>query len=218
VGDEAAWRALVERYGGNPLALHVVGETISSVFDGEIAAFLAQEIAVFGGIRHLLDEQVARLSALEQAVLAWLAVEREPIGLRELAADLGLGVTRAQVVEVVEALRRRSLLEPGGRGVFTLQPVVLEYMTARLLAQGSREVLAGEPALLVSHALVKAQSKDYVRRSQEQLIVQPLLEQLGASAGSAAAAERRLLALLDGWRGRGMWSTCCGCYGVTFAD
>jgi WD40 repeat protein/predicted ATPase/transcriptional regulator with XRE-family HTH domain/Tfp pilus assembly protein PilF len=227
-GDEAAWRALVERYAGNPLVLRLVGETISSVFEGEIAAFLAQEVAVFGGIRHLLDEQVARLSALEQAVLAWLAVEREPIGFPELVADLlpppffhpasgcrsfplgywpmrgpvwGPGMTRAQVVEVVEALRRSSLLELGGPGSFTLQPVVLEYMTARLVAQVSREVLAGDPALLVSHALVKAQSKDYVRHSQEQLLAQPLLEELRGRGGSEEA-ERRLLVLLDGWRGR----------------
>ncbi len=79
-GDEAAWRALVQRYAGNPLALSVVGETIATVFGGDIAAFLAQEVAVFGGIRQLLDEQVERLSALEQAMLAWLAVEREPVG------------------------------------------------------------------------------------------------------------------------------------------
>jgi hypothetical protein len=95
-------------------------------------------------------------------------------------------------VEAVAALRRRSLLEPGARGTFTLQPVVLEYATERLVAAVGREVAAGEPALLASHALVKAQSKDYVRRSQEQLIAQPLLEQLGASAGSAAAVEQRL--------------------------
>jgi hypothetical protein len=34
VGDEAAWRALVRRYGGNPLALKVVGETIGEVMGG----------------------------------------------------------------------------------------------------------------------------------------------------------------------------------------
>jgi WD40 repeat protein/transcriptional regulator with XRE-family HTH domain len=240
VGDDASWEALVGRYAGNPLALQVVGETIGAVFEGDIAAFLAQDAIVFGGIRQLLDEQIARLSPLEQAVLTWLAVEREPIGFADLLADLmpsllfhpangpvwGPGGARAQVVEAVAALRRRSLLETvgessvavvaasfpaasvrgriresGGRGAFSLQPVVLEYMTVRLVAQVSREVLAGEPALLISHALVKAQSKDYVRRSQEQLIALPLLERL-SSAGGGAAVERQLLGLLEAWRGR----------------
>ena len=41
VGDEAAWQALVARYGGNPLALNLVGQTIVELFGGEIDALLA---------------------------------------------------------------------------------------------------------------------------------------------------------------------------------
>jgi WD40 repeat protein len=102
----------------------------------------------------------------------------------------------------VEALRRRSLLEWGSGGTFTLQPVVLEYTTARLVAALAQEILAGEPALSVRYALLKATAKDYVRRSQERLIAHPLLERLRGELGSAAVVEERLLALLDIWRGR----------------
>ena len=111
----AAWEALMAHYGGNPLALSVVGETIGAVFGGDIAAFLAQDAAVFGGIRQLLDGQVERLSTLERTIGTWLAVEREPVGFAELVADLGPGVARGEVVEAVEALLRRSLLERGTR-------------------------------------------------------------------------------------------------------
>ena len=45
-------------------------------------------------------------------------------------------------------------------------------------------------ALLRSHAVVQAQAKDYVRRSQERLIAQPLLEQL--RAGKRATKPLRL--------------------------
>ncbi len=201
-GDDVAWRALVARYGGNPLALRVVGETIAMVFGGDLAAFLAQDTAVFGGIRQLLDAQVARLSALERAVLSWLAVEREPVAFAEIVADLGSGVARGEVVEAVEALRRRSLLEWGTGGAFTLQPVVLEDATRRLVEDLAREIVAGAPALLVRQALVKATAKDDVRGSQERLIARPLLERLRGGLGSAVAIERRLLALLGTWRGR----------------
>ncbi len=125
------------------------------------------------------------------------------MGFAELVADLGSGVPRGAVVEALEALARRSLLERGPGGSFTLQPVVLEYATERLVERVGGEVLAGEPVLLVRHALVKAQAKEYVRRSQERLIAQPLLEHLRTSLGSAEAVERRLLALLGAWRGRG---------------
>jgi hypothetical protein len=129
-GDDAAWAALVARYAGNPLALQVAAETVGTVFGGDIAAFLAQDVAVFGEIRALLAEQVARLSALEDAVLSWLAEERAPVGFAALVAHLHMDVGRAAVVEAVEALARRGLLECRAGGAFTLHPVVLQYATA----------------------------------------------------------------------------------------
>src|SRR5262249_35431631 len=96
-GDDAAWGDLVGRYGGNALALLVVGETISAIFDGDIAAFLAEGEPVFGGIRRLLAAQVARLSGSERAVLYELAIDREPVRFADLAAGLGLATTRREV-------------------------------------------------------------------------------------------------------------------------
>jgi len=201
-GDEAAWRALVDRYAGNPLALRVVGETIGVVFGGDVAAFLSEDTAVFGDIRQLLDAQVGRLSPPERAILNWLAVEREPVEFAALADDLGPEVARAEAVEAVEALRRRSLLEWGAGGAFSPQPVVLEYATARLVDALADEIMAGEPALLLRLPVIKATARDYVRRAQERLIARPLLDLLTARGGGAAAARRRLLDLLEGWRGR----------------
>lgn len=121
-------------------------------------------------------------------------------GDADLVADLGPGVGRGAVVEAVQALQRRSLLKEGGGGTFTLQPVVLEHATERLVEAVEQEVLAGRPALLVRHALLKAPARDFVRRSQERLVAGPLLERL--STGGTAMVERRLLDLLGAWRGR----------------
>ena len=140
----------IDHYSGNPLALSVVGETISVVFGGDIATFLAQNTAIFGGIRQLLYEQVGRLSELERLVLNWLAVEREPVGFAELTAELTLGAERGEVVEAVEGCSGARCWERGGRGIFTLQPVVMEYATARLVATLALEILEGEPLLLIS--------------------------------------------------------------------
>ena len=75
-------------YSGNPLALKIVAETIVDLFGGEIGLFLAGGTLIFGSITDLLDEQFARLSALEQSVLCWLAIAREPVTLDELQALL----------------------------------------------------------------------------------------------------------------------------------
>jgi WD40 repeat protein/transcriptional regulator with XRE-family HTH domain len=203
-GDEDAWRTLVEWYGGNALALKVVGETIRQVFGGDLAAFLAyaasRKSMIVGGVRHLLDEQVVRLSENELAVLRWLAIEREPVSPAQLADDLGPAVTRGALIESLEGLRRRSLVERSvSLSAFTLQSVVLEYETDRLVADVCTEIISGQARLLIDYPLIKAQAKDYVRRSQERLIGHAVLDRLAAAIGHPAA-ERQLQELLDHWR------------------
>src|SRR5207253_9026805 len=97
---------------------------------GAVAAFRGQGGGAWGGVRALLDEPYARLSVVEQSVLLWLAILREPVNLQELLAVPGAPLPRSQVLEAVDSLRRRSLIERGQRqGSFTLQSVVMEYVT-----------------------------------------------------------------------------------------
>src|SRR3989441_4153232 len=88
-GSAADYARLVEAYAGNPLALKIVARTIVEIFGGQIAPFLEQGEVVFGGVRALLDEQYARLSAVEQRVLLWVAILREGAKLQELQAGVG---------------------------------------------------------------------------------------------------------------------------------
>src|SRR5262249_43561946 len=53
--EPAVWQQLVERYGGNALALKVVAETIELIFGGDVEAFLSETEPVFGDIRSLLE-------------------------------------------------------------------------------------------------------------------------------------------------------------------
>jgi len=205
-GTSEQWAELTSRFGGNGLALNLVGESIRELFGGDLGSFLeeAGTSSVFGGIRRLLDEQVERSSAAEQQVLRLLAVEREGVRLAEMLAALGPRVGRGAVLEAVEGLRRRSLIEraeTSGAVAFTLQSVVLEYVTDRLVADVADEIQRGQPVLLVEQPLIKALAKDYVRQTQERLIGAPILQQLNAHHGDAGT-EQRLLVLLDGWRDR----------------
>ncbi|HEY1293881.1 MAG TPA: NACHT domain-containing protein [Chloroflexota bacterium] len=205
-GTTENWATLVERCGGNGLALKLIGETIRQVFAGNLGAFLDEpgQTTVVGGIRRMLAEQIGRSSRLEQHMLRILALKREPVILAELIADLSARVGRGAIVEAVEALRRRSLVERAetpGAAAFTLQSVVLEYVTDRVVAEVSEEIERGEPRLLLELPLIKAQAKQYVRQIQERLIGDPILQQVQLHHG-AAGTEQRLLDLLSGWRGR----------------
>src|SRR5205814_837118 len=88
VGTAPERERLIEAYGGNPLALKIVAETIVELFGGVIAPFLEQGEVVFSSVRELLDAQFARLAADEQTVLLWLAILREPVSIDEVLAAL----------------------------------------------------------------------------------------------------------------------------------
>jgi WD40 repeat protein/transcriptional regulator with XRE-family HTH domain len=204
-GTSEQWAELTARLGGNGLALKVAGESIRELFGHDLGSFLDGGGAspIFGGVRRLLAEQVERGSAPEQQVLRVLAVEREPVSLGALLARLEPRVDRGSVLEALEALRRRSLVEraeTAGATAFTLQSVVLEYVTDRLVETAGEEVRLGRPALLADQPLIVAQAKDYIRQIQERLIGAPILQRLNAQ-NTETRTEQRLLAVLEKWRG-----------------
>src|SRR2546429_5701244 len=197
-GTAAHQARLVEAYRGNPLALKIVAQTIVELFDGQIAPFLEQGEVVFGGVRELLDEQYTRLADHERMLLGWLAIVRESASVRELLGRLEVPLSRSQGLEAIEGLRRRSLIERGQlQGSFTLQSVVLEYVTARLILEMTSEIEQGRSVRLSEHGLELATAKEYVRQAQKRLIVTPLLAQLRKVFRGRAEVERNLLALLD---------------------
>ncbi len=187
---------LVGLYAGNPLALKIISTSILEVFDGQITDFLEQGIAVFNGIRMLLERQFDRLSSLEQQVMFWLAINREWVSVGELQADLWPAVSTAQLWEALEYLQGRSLIEVKG-GKFTQQPVVMEYAIEKLLGAIRSEIGGQAPRLFFSFALMKAQAKDYVRDSQIRVIVQPLLMMLASDLGGERATIQVLKGLLS---------------------
>lgn len=208
VPSERTASALVQQYSGNPLALQIVSRTILDLYDGDIDAFTQEGFPIFDDIRTVLDQQFARLSALERELLIWLAVEREAVTAPALRINLVDKGTQRSFLEALRSLQQRSLLEKSSRG-FTLQNVVIEYITEHLIETICAELIANDDkvtrwqgdkvneehpltlsplhpvtlSLFNRHALLKAQSKEYVRASQRRLILQPIGERLLARFG-----------------------------------
>ena len=192
---------LVEVYQGNPLALKIVAQTIVELFGGNLAPFLEQGEVVFGGVRKLLGDQYARLTGLEQIVVCWLAIMREPMTLSELWALFVVPKPTQKLLEAVDGLQRRSLIERGQySGSFTLQSVVLEYVTSQFIAEASRELEQGHLIYLIEYGLVQARAKDYVRQTQERLLLAPLLVHLQRARLEYRDVEAQVSTLLDKMR------------------
>ncbi len=193
--------ALARLYGGNPLALNLAAEPIRELFGGDVSAFLTAGDAFFNGVDRLLDQQLSRLSTIEQDVLNWLAIGREPVGITELRSRSALTAGPREWLEAIEALRRRYLIERGEAGaVFTLQPVVMEYVTTQLIGRMLEEIVACTPETMRRYAVLLAQAPEYVRQSQERVLVQPLLAQLGNSLKIKQTVEAHLAQVLGAVR------------------
>ena len=186
---------LIAHYRGNPLALKMAATSIQDLFAGDIAQFLAQGTVAFNGIGNLLQQQCDRLSPLEQTIMYWLAINREPVTLADLRADLVMELPKSKLMAVMESLRWRSLIESSASG-FTQQPVVMEAITEALMEEVAKEIVAEAPQIFLSHALMKAQVKDYIRDSQSRVLLQPLVDRLLMQLGSPKQLEHKLYRLL----------------------
>ncbi|MEG3987158.1 NB-ARC domain-containing protein [Microcoleus sp. S28C3] len=195
-GSAAELSPLIGRYGGNPLALNVIATTLQEFFDGNVAELLRQEILLFGDIGKLLSEQFDRLTDLEKQIVYWLAVERDWTPLGDLRENLFPTAIARELLEALDSLQRRSLIEKRS-GYFTLQPVVMEYVTNQLLERVFQEIKTGRLSLLNTVALIKAQAKDFIRESQTRLILDPLIKELQKYFRTEASLRQRLDTLLQ---------------------
>lgn len=207
-GNATDWQQLNQYYSGNPLALRMVAPTIERFFNCNLTPFLTllqKQTCVFQGIRQLLDHQFERLEGLEKSVMYWLAIMRDPVSLQELQADLVPVVSEIDLLETLTSLQGRSLCveikfretDEAAMLRFTQQLVVMQYTVDKFIAQVFEEIRVGQPALLVSHVLMKAQSKDYVRDSQIRVILQPLTERLQGLYGRAEVIVEKLNGILS---------------------
>lgn len=209
-GTEQEWHSLIKHYGGNPLALKMVAAATSKLFNGKIASvldYLKQGAFTFKGMRDLLECQFQRLSVQEKELMYWIAINREPVSIKDLDADLVSLSAKRQLPETIYTLLQRSLIEKNGEHFF-LQPVVMEYAIERLIEQIYQQLRESKLSdldipYIQTHSLIKATAKDYIRDAQKQLIVQPLMEQLLISLGSKKKLEFLLQNLLQQQRHQG---------------
>lgn len=208
VGSVAEKAQLSQCYGYNPLAIKIVATSVQSIFDGNMSVFLKQHTTVFNGLRRFLSQQFERLSPLELTLLYWLAVKRTWVSIQDLSRSLYPGVSQAKLLEALESLSWRSMIEVRA-GQYTLQPMVMEYVTEQLIDEISQDLSQGvtqgtmtggetemsaapPPPLPLFHrlALLTTTAHDYIRNSQRALILQPIADRLKTKfsvAGSLAA-------------------------------
>ncbi|MEG4278668.1 NB-ARC domain-containing protein [Microcoleus sp. MON1_C1] len=136
---------LLSRYGGNLLALKIVATTINEFFEGNVLNLLeATALFIEEHISNLLAQQFDRMSSSEQDIAYWIAIAQSPISLATLREQMLANSSLSDLLKNLDSLGRRSLIEKiseGGETVFMLQPLIVQYVTDRLVDRIRAEVL-----------------------------------------------------------------------------
>ena len=193
--SETDWQKLIQLYSGNPLGLEMVAKYIHNIFFGSIYSFLQLGKPVFHDLLEVLSCHFSRLSDFEQEIVYWLAINREPLSLDSLREDIFDPIAKAQLADTLQSLQRRWALEQSVNS-FTLQPVLMDYVTQHLITQMAAELATGTLHLFNRFALQKAQAKDYIRQAQSRLLLKPLIDLL-LQANGQKNTEYQLKQLLD---------------------
>ncbi len=193
------WGEIIEYYAGNPLTLKIVASVIRDTLNGNISQFIQEYLnsGLLSEIRDILDAQINRLSDSEREIIYWLSINREPISAAELKKDLVSSQSRLALLDSLLSLTRRSIIEVNSIS-YTLQPVLMKYVTANFVNQIVSELTIGKIGLFENHALMKAKNSDYLRDLQINLFVQPVLQRLLQNFGTQENLEIHLKTIL--WR------------------
>lgn len=217
-GTEEEWHELIEFYNGNPLALELAAKHISEVFFGNIGKFLHEGKPVFNDLSDLLDWHFNRLSEFEIEALYWLTINREPLSHNELKEDIVSSKSKKLLSSTLQTLQRRIPIEKISQK-FTLQPVLIEYITDKIISiveneiyfskyeyedyfrnklinNSVSEIIDNNIKIFPNHSLLKATSKDYIRESQIRLIIFPIVDQLITKFGDEDLISNTLMEFL----------------------
>ncbi len=184
LGTFAEKQKLITLYEGNPLALKIVASLIKDGYQGNIHKFLMRKIkSRISKIDDLLEEQYKRSTRSEKVILYWIAINREPVEIDVLENDILFSQILEELPEALTSLKRRSLIETS-ENIYTLQNVLMEYMTERLCQKISQEIQQSQLDKFDRYALLKATAKDYIRTTQQRLILQRIVEVLEEKLGN----------------------------------
>ncbi|WP_373540084.1 NB-ARC domain-containing protein [Chamaesiphon sp.] len=209
------WQEVHNHYGGNPLALKIAAITAVEITGGgekvlELYPMIERGQLQFRNIDDVLDRQFERLSEIEQQLVYWLAIEREPVTGVELRSNSILNPhAPGEIVNALQSLSRRCIITCREQ-TWSLQPVTIAYATNRSIDLFVTELtppLVNLPnsdlqqyfSHLNTYAIIQAKARDYLRHTQIQLILRPILARL-LSVANRADLSNYLRQILSQWQ------------------
>jgi hypothetical protein len=200
---EWMWQEVHAHYDGNPLALKIATIAAVEITGGgekmlELYPMMKEGKLQFQSIDDALSRQFDRLSEIEQQLVYWLAIEREPITGRELRANVAIHPhAPGEIINALQSLARRCITIGSNstrdrlrQRKWSIQPVMTAYVTKRLIDRFVAELTPdSSPSSPISdiqdrlfhlnhYAIIQPKKTDQLRQTQRQLMLQPTIERL----------------------------------------
>jgi len=106
--EDEKWSLLIDQYGGNPLYLKIATQSINTLFNNQVSAFLNYQI-IPDDLEDILLKQWQYLSKLEQKIMIVVSQEEQEITLETLLHNLS--EHPSSLFKAIQSLLRRNLLE-----------------------------------------------------------------------------------------------------------
>jgi NB-ARC domain len=222
---EWMWQEVHAHYDGNPLALKLATIAAVEMTGGgekmlELYPMIKAGKLQFQHIDDALSRQFDRLSEIEQQLVYWLAIAREPITGKELRANL---VTHphapGEIINALQSLARRCITVGANSArdrlrqrKWSIQPVMTAYVTRRLIDRFVAE-LAPESSTNVPvtdlqdrffylnhYAIIQPKPKDSILQTQRQFRLQPTIERLMNTWSHPADLSQYLYQISSQWQ------------------
>ncbi|MCY7366553.1 MAG: AAA family ATPase [Chamaesiphon sp.] len=224
--SEWMWQEVHAHYDGNPLALKIATIAAVEMTGGgekmlELYPLMKAGKLQFQSIDDSLTRQFDRLSEIEQQLVYWLAIAREPITSIELRANLVIQPhAPGEIINALQSLARRCITIGSNSArdrlhqrKWSIQPVMIAYVTRRLIDRFVAE-LAPESSInspipdlqdrffhLNHYPIIQPQPQDGILQTQRQFIFQPTIERLIATWSHPADLSQYLYQISTQWQG-----------------
>ncbi|MEZ4706671.1 MAG: BTAD domain-containing putative transcriptional regulator [Caldilineaceae bacterium] len=132
--DTLSNQQLYQQYAGSPQLLHKAADVIHDLFDGNVAAFMQEELYLLGDLGATLAAQFAHLSPLEVQMMQVLMETKQPLARQTLWKQLPSSVDKEAYYCALRKLLHTHVIEQKCEH-FQLAPLPSVYLAERARKQ-----------------------------------------------------------------------------------
>jgi hypothetical protein len=148
-GDSAQIDLIIANCQGNPLYLRIIANTIFYNFNSNITDFINSDRYAYSKIANIIKAQFDRLSTAEKLIIYYLATHREPMSNETIETFLKAVRYNLSIAQTLVSLSQRSLVQITREGRYTLQNVVMEFVTNEAIEEIASELTDNKDAFFL---------------------------------------------------------------------